>query len=571
MTGTIALISTLPAIVSGETLTITGPTTPPGIGIDGGGTVQLMQVNSGATLNLQLLTLEDGSVTGPIGLTGGGGAILNNGTLTVANSTLSGNQAIGGSFGGEGIGGAIFNTGPGTLIITNSTLSGNHAIGVGFGGAIGNNGMATVTNGTFSANQAIQFGGAIFNNNSGTLAVTNSTFSANQATGTVSGPNGGAIYSFGVANLQDSILADSTGGNCGGGANIVDFGYNISDDNSCPFTKTGSADNGDSVNPMLASGLANNGGPTETIALLMGSPAIDQIPFASCTYPISSLNPCTTSSCLQLTCDQRGQPRPDPLDGAHGNCDIGALEFQDPTATATATPTRTATATATVTTTPKATPTSTATASSTPTATTTATATVSPTATTTATASATPTPTSSATATHTVTPTATKTATPTLTATKTATPTATATTTATATSTTTATASTIATPTPVSGKLKVSPTELKFGTVTVNNSVIKTVTVRNVGKTTKKNHPSPILIEMEGVNQTPSPFSASSSCGELMPQGKGVPKTETMCKVTVQFKPTQAVSYSGTLTITDNLEPSEMQTVQMTGTGKTAK
>ena len=43
---------------------------------------------------------------------------------------------------------------------------------------------------------------------------------------------------------------------------------------------------------------------------------------------------------------------------------------------------------------------------------------------------------------------------------------------------------------------------------------------------------------------------------------------ETFCDVSVQFKPTQAVSYSGTLTIKDNLEPSEMQTVQMTGKGR---
>jgi uncharacterized protein involved in propanediol utilization len=56
-----------------------------------------------------------------------------------------------------------------------------------------------------------------------------------------------------------------------------------------------------------------------------------------------------------------------------------------------------------------------------------------------------------------------------------------------------------------------------------------------------------------------------------MPKGKGIPKSETLCKVAVQFEPTQAVSYSGTLTIFDNLEPSEMQTIKMTGKGKAAK
>ncbi|MGA9723090.1 MAG: hypothetical protein WBQ86_11570, partial [Candidatus Binatus sp.] len=65
-TGTITLQSTLPAIVSGETLTITGPTTSPGITISGGNAVELMVVNSGAMLTLQFLTLEDGSATGNV-------------------------------------------------------------------------------------------------------------------------------------------------------------------------------------------------------------------------------------------------------------------------------------------------------------------------------------------------------------------------------------------------------------------------------------------------------------------------------------------------------------------------
>ena len=109
-TDPIVLLSTLPAIA--RTLTITGPTTSGGIAIVGDHSVELMVVNSGATVNLQFLTLEDGSVTGPIAGDGLGGAILNNGTLTVANSTFSANQATGGSAvdgnsPGSGNGGAI--------------------------------------------------------------------------------------------------------------------------------------------------------------------------------------------------------------------------------------------------------------------------------------------------------------------------------------------------------------------------------------------------------------------------------------------------------------------------------
>ena len=81
MTGTISLKSTLPEI-TGD-LTITGPSDAPRISIDGGGKVQLTQVASGATLNLQFLSLAHGSVVGASpGLEGDRGAIFNAGTLT---------------------------------------------------------------------------------------------------------------------------------------------------------------------------------------------------------------------------------------------------------------------------------------------------------------------------------------------------------------------------------------------------------------------------------------------------------------------------------------------------------
>jgi hypothetical protein len=99
----------------------------------------------------------------------------------------------------------------------------------------------------------------------------------------------------------------------------LDGGYNISDDSSCGFAKTGSANNGDGIDPLLSpTGLANNGGPTATIALLPGSPAIDAIPLGYCKDQISPPNPIIT--------DQRGFPRPDAGESA---CDIGAFEVQD--------------------------------------------------------------------------------------------------------------------------------------------------------------------------------------------------------------------------------------------------
>jgi hypothetical protein len=166
-----------------------------------------------------------------------------------------------------------------------------------------------VTNSTFNGNFAATKpntggqGGAILNEGTAAL-ITNSTFSGNSAV------DGGAV--FGPSSIKGSILTASTGGNCG--TPPTDIGYNISDDTSCGFTQTGSANN---LDPRLSlAGLANNGGPTLTIALQAGSPAIDSIPLADCTDQASTPS--------QITVDQRGFPRPD----ARGEtaCDIGAYE-----------------------------------------------------------------------------------------------------------------------------------------------------------------------------------------------------------------------------------------------------
>jgi hypothetical protein len=278
VTGTIKLADTLPEITDVE-LTINGPPSP-GITISGGGNVQVMQVTSGATLNLKNATIAEGSIF--FVSLGSGGGIDNQGTLTVINSTFSGN--IGGN------GGAIGNSAlGGGLTIINSTFSGNRRV-VSSSGAGGPG------------------GGAI--SNGGTLTVINSTFSGN---GAEDGVGGVIVSTEGSASFKSTILAASTsGGNCSG--TITDLGYNISDDDSCGFTATGSQNNTD---PLLDSaGLANNGGPTQTVALLSGSPAIDAILLASC----------TDQDGTPLTTDQRGFRRPD---NGEGVCDIGAYEFQD--------------------------------------------------------------------------------------------------------------------------------------------------------------------------------------------------------------------------------------------------
>ncbi len=333
----------MPVITAaGGALTIDGA--GQSVTISGNDTVRLFSVGTGATLNLQNLTLANGraltgggvrnagtlhvsncifasnvSTTTVMGL--GGGAIYNdnNAALTVSRSVFSDNQAV---MAGGGIyvraGGAITITNStftrnsasggggisnaGTMLVTGSTFSGNRATVD--GGGIGNGGALTVTNCTFSGNSAGTIGGGI--TNGGTLTVINSTFSGNSAT-----TSGGGIRNSGTATVYNTILADSTaGGNCSG--TITNGGNNLDDGTTCGWgANNGSMSN---TNPQLGP-LADNGGPTWTFALLAGSPAIDGVTYNS------------PNNCPAI--DQRGYKR--PLDG-DGNgselCDIGAFEYQ---------------------------------------------------------------------------------------------------------------------------------------------------------------------------------------------------------------------------------------------------
>jgi len=283
------------------------------ITISGGNTVGVFSVNSGVTFMVQNLSIANGGtvIGGTIG-----GAINNGGTTIITNSTFSANR------------GAIHNAG--TLTVTNSAFSGNSTSRflISRGGAINNDsGTATVTNSTFSGNRASGFstgesffpglGGAIFN--AGTLAVTNNTFSGNSAS------RGGAIFnSSGGATVTvvNSILANSTSGeNCSGA--ITDGGHNIDDATTCGFSGTNCASTtGTSfcnTNPLLdPAGLANNGGPTQTIALEALSPAINAGDETVCAAPpVNNL-------------DQRGFVRPGM--GAT-KCSIGSYEFNATTST----------------------------------------------------------------------------------------------------------------------------------------------------------------------------------------------------------------------------------------------
>jgi hypothetical protein len=304
ITFSVSCPSTSPIVLAGtiditEKLTIDGPG-PSTLAVSGGGSVEVFDVESGATATtISGLTIEDGS-TESGGAGPGGGGIYNDGVLSVIDSTLSDNQA-GGLLGGNG--GGIENAG--TLTVSGSTLSGNTAIShARTGGGINNDGTLTVIDSTFADNESVG-GGDIQNDVGGTVKVTSSTLSG----GSAPPGSGGGIGNAGTASLAATIVADnSSGGDCGG--TIADAGYNLDDDGSCGFSPANHSQS--DVDPGLGS-LQDNGGPTETEAPanVPGSPALNQIP----TGAVGN----STTLCPGL--DQTETYRPQGPE-----CDVGAVE-----------------------------------------------------------------------------------------------------------------------------------------------------------------------------------------------------------------------------------------------------
>lgn len=206
-------------------------------------------------------------------------------TYTITNSTFANNDSFDGC-------GAIFSRG--AMTIRNSTFSDNRSVGTNssWGGALCIQGRLTLDASTFIGNYALGRGGALVANG-GTIS--SSTFTENLA------PLGGdGISALPALVVSRSILQGCDGAMTSGGDNIVS-------DTSCFPASTALNDRID-LEPLLGT-LANNGGPTKTVALQTGSPAIDQV--------IVNANGCSGS-------DQRGVARPLGL-----RCDIGAFE-RDP-------------------------------------------------------------------------------------------------------------------------------------------------------------------------------------------------------------------------------------------------
>jgi hypothetical protein len=227
-----------------------------------------------------------------------GGGLFSNGSVKLTNVTFTGNLAAGGTggpggkgggttvaevggaggFGGGGQGGAIaFFTGA-VGQFASVTIAGNKAGGaVGGAGGVGSHGGTAGAAGAKGSTE----GGNVFLTNNATLSIRGTVIAGGEA----------------EAGKENCVF--------GGTSVLTSLGHNLEDHHQC-LTKPAA---GDLINTPAGLGpLAANGGPTETMALLPGSAAID-----------AGEPACVDAVGAALAEDQRGDPRGAP-------CDIGAFE-----------------------------------------------------------------------------------------------------------------------------------------------------------------------------------------------------------------------------------------------------
>ncbi len=309
-----------------------------GAGSNGGGLLQV-----GGSLQIQNSSILTNSTTGSG--SHGGGIYSVGGSVTIVNSTIDGNSISTASGVGAGLvvtGAGLTvtdstvsnnsNSGAGSLVggiavaggnlqVTGSTISGNSTSGAGGGIGFDSNGAAvsaTIINSTISGNTAGTFGGGVATFN-GALqlrhsTVTNNTAAVGQGSGLASYSDGSAtignttVFSSIVAgNLNSDVDNVGTGGNT-----ISSSGFNLIGTGNATTSFGQSTDIVNVANPLLGT-LSNNGGPTRTHALLVGSPALDAGDVST-----------------TLANDQRGSGFTRLIGG---RVDIGSFELQAPTPT----------------------------------------------------------------------------------------------------------------------------------------------------------------------------------------------------------------------------------------------
>lgn len=272
-------------VLNNGVLTLTETTVRGCVADNLGGGVSNLGMDAGLVLDRVTI---DGNTAGD-----GGGGLYSNGELSVMSSTLSGNTAESGSDGG-----GLFNEGF-PAAVERSTLSGNTATGDG-GGLASTNAM-TLENSTISGNTAAGEGGGL--RNGSVIQIVSCTIAANVA------PTGSAIASAGLGMTQTVIDSSVVQGSCVGDPPLS-AGDNVESPGETCLPEAQDSDLVSVAEADLAlASLSDNGGPTETHSLGTESVAVDAIASAVCEFDE----------------DQRGVARPQ---GA--GCDAGAFELDTP-------------------------------------------------------------------------------------------------------------------------------------------------------------------------------------------------------------------------------------------------
>lgn len=277
-------------------------------GINGGGIDRIFQIPGGVTVEIRDVTLSNGRAPGA------GGAIRNEGELTIARSVIEGNSTVTGTA-GAGFGGAILTDGnDSTLTVTDSTISNNSATGG--GGAISIGGVVTLENVTISGNRSVNdFGGGLYVFSDARASLNNVT-----VTGNTAALQGGGIFAENAAFIgfapraTNSIFAGNTaptGPDCAGSldSNFILIGNGTRCNGPAASKGDLVGTQAAPINPQLGA-LGLNGGPTPTHALLGNSPALNTG---------SPAAPGSADACEAT--DQRGVARPGGT-----RCDMGAFE-----------------------------------------------------------------------------------------------------------------------------------------------------------------------------------------------------------------------------------------------------
>jgi CSLREA domain-containing protein len=333
VTGTIVLEAQLDVA---KNVTIEGPGAA-SLAVSGNNQVRVFDIKAGTAVRISGLTITSGWVDVGAGIRSFsedlvlsrvvvagnratyasqtlGGGIASYGTLTLADSHVTGNTAGGPNTGWMTHSGGIYSKGP--LTVTNSAITGNWASAqYATAPGIHCEGPTTITNSTIVGNQSK----SVYSEGGGIralshLALVNSTVTGNTAA------RGGGIYisSTASATLTNTLVADNTASEAGQPPDLQALGtvnavHSLIGDPAGHSVTNGIDGNivGVAAADLHLGALADNGGLTPTLALLPGSPAIDAASSASC--------PAT---------DQRGVKRPQ---GA--GCDIGAFEYDYPVLT----------------------------------------------------------------------------------------------------------------------------------------------------------------------------------------------------------------------------------------------